>query len=203
MSDAIQENKVLVSFKPSQGAIEYQVILDKDSDTILATELQIAAIFGRDRTVINRHIKNIFKEGELDEFSTCAKIAQVRFEGTREIKREVVYYNLDVIISVGYRVKSPLATEFRMWATKKLKEYLINGYSINVNLLQSSTKKIKELESQIDNLNDVILLNQKKITDGFLSIIEHYSKSFQLLNKYDTEDLSIEGLNDNVIYRID
>ena len=78
MSSNVQENKVLVSFKPSQDVTEYQVILDKDSDTIFATELQIASIFGRDRSVINRHIKTIFKERELDESSTRVKIAQVR-----------------------------------------------------------------------------------------------------------------------------
>lgn len=196
------ENRALIAFKPTQGVTEYRVILDKDADTLWATELQIADIFGRDRTVINRHIKNAYKEGELDETATSAKIAQVRLEGGREVHREIVHYNLDVIISVGYRVKSPLATEFRLWATDKLKEYLLKGYTLNKNLLQSSTKKIKELELQIDYLHDAAFQNQKQITDGFISIIGHYSKSFELLNKYDTEELSIEGLNEDVIYTI-
>src|SRR5690606_13725190 len=104
------DTKSLVAFKPAQGVTEYQVILDKGSDTIWATELQIADIFGRDRTVVNRHIKNAYREGELDEEATSAKIARVRVEGDREIERDVLHYNLDVIISVGYRVKSPLAT---------------------------------------------------------------------------------------------
>ncbi|MCT4666035.1 MAG: type II toxin-antitoxin system death-on-curing family toxin [Flavobacteriales bacterium] len=196
------EKRALVAFKPTQGVTEYQVILDKGADTLWATELQIADIFGRDRTVINRHIKNAFKEGELDEAATSAKTAQVRLEGSREVQREVVHYNLDVIISVGYRVKSPLATEFRIWATDKLKEYLLKGYTINKSLLQSSAEKIKELELQIDYLNEAAFQNQKQITDGFLSIIGHYSKSFELLNKYDTEELSMEGLNEDVIYII-
>lgn len=194
------ENKALVAFKPTQGVTEYQVILDKDTDTLWATELQIADIFGRDRTVINRHIRNVYKEGELDEVSTSSKIAQVRLEGGREVQREVLHYNLDVIISVGYKVKSNLATEFRIWATDKLKEYLLKGYAINKNLLQSSTEKIKALELQIDYLNETAFQNQKLITDGFLSIIGHYSKSFELLNRYDTEELSMEGLNEDVIY---
>jgi death-on-curing family protein len=196
------KNKVLIAFKPTQGLTEYEVILDNDADTIWATELQISAIFGRDRTVINRHIKNAYKDGELDEASTSAKIAQVRIEGAREIQREVLHYNLDVILSVGYRVKSSLATEFRIWATNKLKEYLLKGYALNRKLLQSSNKKINELELEIDNLNEAAFQNQKQITDGFLSIIRHYSKSFELLNKYDTEDLSMDGLNDEVIYTI-
>ncbi len=198
----MDDSRALVAFKPAQGVTEYQVILDKGADTLWATELQIADIFGRDRTVINRHIKNAYKEGELDEVATSAKIAQVRLEGAREVQREVVHYNLDVIISVGYRVKSPLATEFRIWATDKLKEYLLKGYTINKNLLQTSAEKIKELESQIDYLNEAAFQNQKQITDGFLSIIGHYSKSFELLNKYDTEELSMEGLNEDVIYTI-
>ncbi|PKG42718.1 hypothetical protein [Psychroflexus sp. MES1-P1E] len=91
------EDKVLVVFKPSQGVTEYQVILDENQETLWATELQIADIFGRDRTVINRHIRNSYKDRELDEGSTSAKIAQVRIEGGREIEREVTHYNLDVI----------------------------------------------------------------------------------------------------------
>lgn len=196
------KNSEVVVFKPKSGNVEFQVVLDGEQDTVWASELQIAEFFGRDRTVINRHIKNSYKEGELDEISTSAKIAQVRIEGDREVDREVTHYSLDVIISVGYRVKSPLATEFRKWATNKLKEYLIQGYAINRELLQEKSGKIKELELQIDSLNETAFQNQKQITEGFLSIIGHYSKSFELLNRYDTEELSVEGLNTDVIYVI-
>ena len=196
------EDKALVVFKPSNGVTEYQVVLDEDKDTLWATELQIADLFGRDRTVINRHIKNAFKDRELDEFSTSAKIAQVRIEGDREIEREVTHYNLDVIISVGYRVKSPLATEFRIWATSKLKEYLLKGYSVNQELLKENQTQIKELKTEINLLQEIAFQNQKQITDGFLSIISHYSKSFELLNKYDTGDLTLDSLNEEIIYTI-
>jgi len=196
------ENKTLVSFRPSNGLTEYQVILDKGADTIWATELQIAEIFGRNRTVINRHIKNAFVDGELDEVATSAKIAQLRNEGRRVVEREVLHYNLDVIVSIGYRVKSPLATEFRKWATRKLKEYLLHGYTVNQELLRLRTDKIRDLQQQINFLNEAAFQNQKQITDGFLAIIGHYSKSFELLNKYDSEELSVEGLNDEVIYTI-
>jgi prophage maintenance system killer protein len=196
------EDKVLVVFKPSQGVTEYQVILDENQETLWATELQIADIFGRDRTVINRHIRNSYKDRELDEVSTSAKIAQVRIEGGREIEREVTHYNLDVIISVGYRVKSPLATEFRIWATSKLKEYLLKGYSVNQELLKENKTQIKELKTEINLLQEVAFQNQKQITDGFLSIISHYSKSFELLNKYDTDDLTLDSLNSEIIYVI-
>lgn len=198
----VMKNNSLVVFKPSQGVTEYQVILDKDADTLWATELQIAEIFGRDRTVINRHIKNSFKEGELDERSTSAKIAQVRMEGGREIEREVLHYNLDVIISVGYRVKSPLATEFRKWATSKLKDYLLKGYAVNRVLLKTKGNRIKELEAEINFLHETTFKNQMQITDGFLSIISHYSKSFELLNAYDTGELTMDNLTKEIIYTI-
>ncbi|WP_234369120.1 virulence protein RhuM/Fic/DOC family protein [Brumimicrobium mesophilum] len=196
------KNNELITFKPESGFAEFQVILDGDHDTVWATELQIAEIFGRDRTVINRHIKNSFKEGELDEVSTSAKIALVRIEGGREIEREVLHYNLDVIISVGYRVKSPLATEFRKWATRKLKEYLIKGYSINSELLTSNESKIKELEWSLKELHHKAIQEQKILTEGFLNIISDYSKSFELLSKYDSGSLSTDGLNNEIIYVI-
>lgn len=193
------KNRALVAFKPAQGVTEYQVILDSEADTIWATEQQIADIFDRDRTVIGRHIRNIFKEDELIQDSVSAKFAQTAEDGKTY---KVNHYNLDVIISVGYRVKSPLATDFRKWATGKLKEYLLKGYVINKELLQSKTEQIKALEIQIDYLNETAFQNQKQITEGFLSIIGHYSKSFELLNRYDTEELSMEGLNEDVIYTI-
>jgi death-on-curing family protein len=202
MSFSEIKNSELITFKPESGTTEFQVILDGDDDTVWATELQIAEIFGRDRTVINRHIKNSFKEDELDEVSTSAKIALVRIEGGREIEREVLHYNLDVIISVGYRVKSPLATEFRKWATRKLKEYLIKGYSINSELLTSKESRIKELEWSLKELHHKAIQEQKILTEGFLNIISDYSKSFELLSKYDSGSLSTDGLNNEIIYVI-
>lgn len=193
------KNKTLIAFKPAQGTSEYQVILDHGADTIWATEHQISDIFDRDRTVIGRHIKNIFKENELDQNSVRAKFAHTAEDGKTY---QVNHYNLDVIISVGYRVKSPLATEFRKWSTRKLKEYLLKGYAINKELLQSKTERIKALEEQINHLYEASYQKQQQITAGFLSIIQHYSKSFELLNKYDTEELSMEGLNEDVIYKI-
>jgi len=195
----IENDTALVAFKPENGVTEYQVVLDSGAETIWATEQQISEIFDRDRTVIGRHIRNSFKEGELDKNSVSAKFAHTAEDGKTY---QVNHYNLDVIISVGYRIKSPLATEFRKWATSKLKEYLLKGYALNKELLNSKKEKIKELESQIDLLNESALQNQKQITEGFLSIISHYSRSFELLNKYDTEELSVEGLSQDVIYII-
>ena len=96
-----------------------------------ATLDQIAEVFGRDKSVISRHFKNIFKEGELNERATVAKNATVQMEGRRKVERVIEYYNLDAIISVGYRVNSKVATEFRQWATKNLREHITKGYTIN------------------------------------------------------------------------
>lgn len=193
----------IVIFKPSNGDTAYEVQLDSNNETIWATELEIASIFDRNRTVINRHIRNSFEEGELDKKRTSAKFARVGVEGTRKIERAVMHYNLDVIISVGYRVKSPLATEFRKWATSKLKEYLTKGYSINENLLKQQSEKILRLQKKIDVLHEDIFKKQEQLTDGFLKLIDNYSKSFELLNKYDSNQLDLQNLNENIIYVID
>ncbi len=196
------KNSEVVVFKPLDGQTEFQVILDGEHDTVWATELQIAKIFGRDRTVINKHIKNAFNDGELDKNSTSAIFALVQIEGEREIQREILHYNLDVIISVGYRVKSKIATEFRKWATQKLKAYLLKGYALNQRLLQTEQTKVELLQNEITSLNEELFETQKILTDGLLAIIAHYSKSFELLDKYDKDELSSDNLKKDIIYVI-
>ena len=190
-TNSIDKNKALVAFKPVDGTTEYEVILDKGADTIWASELQIAEIFGRDRTVINRHINNAFDDGELNEAATSAKIAQVRKEGDREVEREVLHYNLDVIISVGYRVKSPLATEFRKWATSKLKEYLLQGYSINKRRLKQTNQEIQVLRSGIRILGRAI---EDKAQEHGHEWLVQFTKGLALLDDYDHESLDSKGL---------
>ena len=126
-----------------------------EDDTVWLTQSQIGMLYGVDRTVIVKHIRNIYRTAELDEKSTCAKIAQVQIEGSRRVTREVGYYNLDVIISVGYRVNSINATKFRQWANRVLKEYLLKGYSINQRLVQ--------IENKIEAQGKVIEEHDKKI----------------------------------------
>jgi len=201
IDEGASDNKLVV-FKPVDGTSEYEVAVDSAGETMWATDSQIAAIFGRDRSVVNKHIRSIYADGELEEEATCAKNAQVQIEGGREVKREIIQYNLDVIIAIGYRVKSKRATEFRKWATQKLKEYLVKGYVLNEDLLKHKTDQIRALQNELNLLHEIAFESQKNLTDGFLSIITQYSKSFELLNKYDTESLSIEGLSDDIIYVI-
>ena len=117
--------------KFTNNNLELEVNVSPEQDTVWLTVEQIASLFDRDRTVILKHISNIYKENELDEKSTCAKNAQVQIEGSRRVNRTIVYYNLDVIISVGYRVKSKNGVIFRKWANSVLKEYLLKGYALN------------------------------------------------------------------------
>lgn len=196
------KNSEVVIFKPKDGQTEFQVVLDGEHDTVWTTEQQIMELFGKARRTIGEHIKNIYEEGELDKESTWREFRQVQKEGAREISRNVSIYNLDVIISVGYRVKSKVGTEFRKWATQRLKEYLLKGYTINKKLLSTEQQKVKTLKQEIHQLNVELFQTQKTLTDGLLLIISHYSKSFELLNKYDKDELSSENLSKDLIYVI-
>src|SRR5690606_16019114 len=170
------KNSEFVVFKPKGGQTEFQVILDGEHDTVWATEQQIMELFGKARRTIGEHIKNIYEEGELDKESTWREFRQVQKEGEREVSRNVPLYNLDIIISVGYRVKSQVGTEFRKWATRRLKEYLLRGYTINKELLKKEQNRVSELQKELSILNEELFETQKVLTDGFLSIISHYSK---------------------------
>jgi hypothetical protein len=111
----------------------------------------MATLFGKGRSTIAEHIINIFEEGELEQNRTCRKFRQVRLEGTREVEREIDNYNLDVIISVGYRVKSPQGIQFRIWATQRLKEYIIKGFALNDDRFKSgnSMNYFTELQERL------------------------------------------------------
>jgi len=122
-------NSAIEIFKSEDGKTHVQVILE--NDTVWLNQYQLEELFQTDRTSVNRHILNVYKSGELNEDSTCAKIAQVQKEGDRIISRNINYYNLDTIISVGYRVNSKRGTQFRIWPSKILKDYLVKGYSLN------------------------------------------------------------------------
>ena len=119
----MDKNEKIVLYTKPDGTTEINVRLE--GDTIRLNQNQISELFDVDRTVVVKHLRNIFKEGELNEFSTCAKFTQVQYEGERQVKRTVNFYNLDAIISVGYRVNSKNATAFRIRATSILKDYLI------------------------------------------------------------------------------
>ena len=136
-------NNSIEIYRSQDGSVQLNVKLE--NETVWLTQSQMAELFGVDRTSIVRHIRNIYKSEELEEFSTCAKNAQVRIEGERQIVREIPYYNLDMIISVGYRVNSKNATAFRRWATTVLKQYLIKGYVINQQIKLDRYNELKDV----------------------------------------------------------
>ncbi|MCZ2248249.1 MAG: type II toxin-antitoxin system death-on-curing family toxin [Bacteroidia bacterium] len=182
-------------YKTANG--ESQIEVRFENESVWLTLNQIADLFERDKSVISRHLKNIYKETELDYSSTVAKNATVQKEGKRTIKRTIEFYNLDAIISVGYRVNSKQGTQFRIWATNRLKEYLIQGYSINHKRLNELNKLINIITETDNQTNEV---NEAK---GLLSILSKYTKSFILLNQFDSNNLDLIALNENITYEID
>ena len=149
------ENQIVV-YQPNE-TVRLDVRLE--NETVWLTQARLGLLFGVDRTVINRHIHNIYKTGELEETATCAKIAQVQNEGGRSISRVVPFYNLDMIIAVGYRVNSIQATRFRQWATVVLREYLLKGYAFNQRLGLMEDKMDRRLcraESDIADLKEKV-----------------------------------------------
>ena len=167
---------------------EGEVVFNIDGETLWATEEQISQLFGVDRSVINRHLNNIYREGELDEKATCAKNAQVRMEGNRQVKREVKKYNLDAIISVGYRVNSRKATDFRIWATKVLKSYVVDGAAINERRLKElDAEKLRAIEGTLSIVRRLTAVSELSEAEakGILEVISKYSPSFKALKEYD------------------
>jgi len=181
------------------GEIKISPKIEKES--IWINQKELCLLFGRDKSVISRHINNIFKTGELDKEATVAKIATVQKEGNREVIREIEYYNLDMIISVGYRVNSKKATKFRQWATKILKEYIIKGYVLHQEKIQ---QRFSEFQQEIEFLTKTIQNTTLKEVEakGFLEIITKYTKSWLLLNQYDEANLELLG-NKKSIFVLD
>lgn len=173
----------IILYKSKQGP---QVEALLENETIWATLNQIADLFDRDKSVISRHIKEIYKQGELSARTTVAKNATVQLEGEREIKRVITYYNLDVILSVGYRVNSKRATKFRIWATKTLKDFLVRGYAVNEKRLIEAKEKFTQLQQTIAFLKDK---STKELLTGqggeILSLLASYAKTLTILDEYD------------------
>lgn len=178
----------MVIYQAKNGAIEFRG--DMSRETIWATLDQIAEVFDRDKSVISRHLKNIYNEGEIDERATVAKNAKVQIEGNRRIERVIEYYNLDAIISVGYRVNSKTATQFRQWATKTLRENITKGYTVNRRQIAKNYGAFMKSVSDIQSLlPEQVLLDPKAI----LELIKEFSSTWISLDAYDKETLTMVG----------
>ena len=186
-------NNEVILYK--DGELELPVEVAPDKETVWLKVEEMAKLFDRDRSVIQRHIKNIFKENELEESSTCAKFAQVQNEGDRSIERTFNYYNLDMIISVGYRVKSPRGIAFRKWATSILKEYIVQGYAVNAKRL-NVLNKVVEIQSNI--IADVLELDSREVFD----VIQKYTQALELLDAYDHQIVQKPKISNEKAYQL-
>ena len=213
----------IVVYKSNDGVVQLEVQLA--NETVWLTLSQLAMLFDRDKSVISRHLRNIYAEGELTREATVAKNATVQDESGRMVVRQIEYYNLDVIISIGYRVKSLRGTQFRQWANKVLKEYLLRGYSINQHLmyveridhqLQEHTEQIHELQDKVDFFVRTSLPPKEgvfyngQIFDAYVfatDLIKSAKKSIILIDNYIDESVLLmlskrdDGVTSTIITR--
>ena len=183
------ENKIVLYKSPS-GNIDLKVSFD--GETVWLSQKQMAELFEKDTRTISEHIQNIFIEGELFEKSVIRKFRITADDGKTYLTN---FYDLDVIISVGYRVKSIQGTQFRIWATKVLKNYLVKGYAINQKRILEQKKIFEEFKKTVDFVTSKSKLNQlKSETDSLLNLISDYTNSIYLLTQYDDHKLKLDGL---------
>ena len=190
-------NNSIEIYRSQDGSVQLNVKLE--NETVWLTQSQMAELFGRDRTVITRHINNCYKEGELDKNITCAKFEHMGKD--QDQTYETTMYNLDVIISVGYRVKSIQGTRFRQWANSVLKQYLIKGYVINQQL---KLDRYNELKDVVRLMGRAIGMQEKVTTDeysGLFNVISDYVYALDTLDHYDYQSLSIQQTTKNEPFR--
>lgn len=178
--DIIGTENNIIFYEDENGNTNIEVVLKEEN--VWLNTYAISSLFNIDRTVITKHINNIYKDEELEEISTCAKIAQVQKEGNRDVKRNVSYYNLDMIISIGFRVNSKKAIKFRTWANKIIKEYMVKGFTLNddrfINGNRFETRYFDELLERIKTIRTSERMSYQKITDIFIaSSVDYNAKS--------------------------
>jgi Virulence protein RhuM family/Fic/DOC family len=175
----------LVIFKGAKGQIKLKG--DFRNETLWATQAEISSVFGVERSVVTKHLRNIYKENELSEKATCAKIAQVQTEGKRSVTRQIEYYNLDAIISVGYRVNSKAATQFRQWATTTLREHITKGFTINPAQI---AKNREAFLSAVEQVRKLLPPGGEVGAADALDLVTLFADTWFSLDAYDKEALS-------------
>lgn len=183
----IMKEDQIVIYQTEDG--QTQIDVRVENDTVWLTQAQMAELFLKDRTVIGRHIRNVYNEGELEEKGSCAKFAHMGHDGLQQY--ETVMYNLDVIISVGYRVKSQRGTAFRIWARNVLKDYLLKGYAVNQRIHQ---KQIAELRQLVQMVGRTIQNQKLEATDenmALFDIVVNYTYALDTLDNYDYQRLTV------------
>lgn len=175
-----------------------------NEDTVWLSLNQMAELFQRDKSVISRHIKNIYLTEELYRDSTVAFFATVQNENGRQVKREIEYFNLDVIISIGYRVNSKRGTQFRIWATNVLKDHLVRGYTLNERKLAEKIEKFEELQNTIKILERTVNNQQLALDEakGLLRVVSEYSYALEILDSYDHQNIEIKNSTKRKSYKL-
>lgn len=192
----------LLIYQTGDGATSIEVKLEGDS--VWLNQYQLAELFQTDRTALVKHIRNIYKSGELSEEATCAKIAQVQKEGKRTIRRNIDHYNLDLIISVGYRVNSLRGTQFRIWAGQVLKDYLTKGYALDRKRLQEQSRQLEDLKNAVLLLGDIARRKELSSDEatGLLRVLSDYTYALNVLDQYDHQVLEIGETTKKELFRI-
>lgn len=199
MEEFLNLNNEIVIYQSEDGKTVLDVRLE--DDTVWLSQQQMSELFQTDRTVISRHIRNIYKDGELEEISTCAKNAQVRMEGNRMVTRSIPYYNLDMIISVGYRVNSIRGVKFRQWASSVLKQYLIKGYAVNESMRK---KQVAELRQLVQMLGRTLRHSPdplKEEQSALVDVVVDYTYALDILDDYDYQRLGIKNTTAHEAFR--
>jgi prophage maintenance system killer protein len=197
---SMEKEGEIVIFQSGSGEINVKM----EGDSLWLSQRLLADLFEKDSDTIGVHLKNIYTEGELDENSTTEFFSVVQHEGNRKVNRKIKYYNLDAIISVGYRVSSKKGTQFRLWANQVLKDYLTNGYSINERKLTEQSRQLAELKQTVKLLGNVIenkSLSSDEAT-GLLRVVTDYAYALDVLDQYDHQLLRIHDTTSQELFQI-
>ena len=186
----MDNNNQIIIYQTDDDQTQIDVRLE--NETVWLTQAQMAELFQTDRTSIVRHINKIYADDELDRDSTCAKIAQVQKEGQRTVRRSIPYFNLDMIISVGYRVNSKRGVKFRQWANRVLKQYLIKGYAINERLHHEQISELRQLVQVVGRTLQHREQGNTIETQDLLDVVVDYTYALDTLDNYDYERLTID-----------
>ena len=190
LSDSKMDENKIVIYQTEDGQTQIDVRLE--NETVWLTQAQMAELFETDRTSIVRHINNIYRVDELEREATCAKIAQVQTEGKRQVTRTIPYFNLDMIISVGYRVNSKRGVKFRQWANRVLKEYLVKGYAVNERIRHEQIGELRQLVGMLGRTIQSQPVLSTDETNALFEVVTDYSYALDTLDNYDYERLTIE-----------
>ena len=191
-------NDKIIIYQTADGNTQIDVRLE--NETVWLTQAQMALLFEKTPQNITMHIRNAYREGELDERATCKEFLQVRREGVREIKRMQKFYDLDVIISVGYRVKSQRGTAFRIWARNVLKDYLVKGYAVNERIHKEQIGELRQLVGMLGRTiqNQPLLSNDE--TNALFKVVTDYTYALDTLDSYDYQRLTVSDTTNEAAF---